>query len=256
MALTPYFSMPGIDLYHADCRALLPRVPGEPVVVTDPPFGQTSLAWDRWNGEWLTLLRASSLWCFGSLRSFMTHAQDFTAAGWKLSHDLVWERHNGSGMQADRFRGVHTQIAHFYKGRWSARYHRVPMTLDARPKVVRRKERPPHFGVIANSTYRSVDGGPRLHRSVIRARSLHGHAIHPTEKPVALLQLLIDYASPPAGVIVDPFAGSGSTLEAAYRSRRPALGIEIDEAMCEKIARRLETLGGVGGQLAVAQGVR
>ena len=68
---------------------------------------------------------------------------------------------------------------------------------------------------------------------------MNGRAMHPTEKPVGVLTPLISYACPPGGLVVDPFAGSGSTLEAARLSGRRAIGVEIDEQYAEKAARRL-----------------
>jgi site-specific DNA-methyltransferase (adenine-specific) len=75
--------------------------------------------------------------------------------------------------------------------------------------------------------------------SVLPVRSMHGSAIHPTEKPVGILAPLIRYACPPGGLVLDPFAGSGSTLDAARSSGRKAVGIEAREDYCEAIARRL-----------------
>ena len=62
---------------------------------------------------------------------------------------------------------------------------------------------------------------------------------HPAEKPLPLLEHMITTGSRAGDRILDPFAGSGSTLEAARALGRKAVGIEKDEAYCEKIAERL-----------------
>lgn len=238
-----------MTLYHGDCREVLPRVgvDAEMVTVTDPPYGETSLEWDVRPTEWVGgILPSRSMWCFGSLRMFMAEAATFAASGWKLSQDLVWEKHNGSGMAADRFRRVHEVIAHFYRAPWSVIYHDAQYTHDATPRAVRRKALPPQWqGARGASTYRSEDGGPRLMRSVIYARSEHHEAFHPTQKPIEVLLPLIRYAVPADAVVLDPFMGSGSTLVAAKQLQRRAIGIEVDEKFCEVAATRLSqvTLG-------------
>ena len=62
--------------------------------------------------------------------------------------------------------------------------------------------------------------------------------LHPTEKPLGVLEFLI--CANKGDVIFDPYAGSGSTLIAAKMNNRSAVGIEIEEKYCEIAARRLE----------------
>ena len=62
---------------------------------------------------------------------------------------------------------------------------------------------------------------------------------HPTEKPGPLLETLLTVVCPPRGIVLDPFAGSGSSLYAARALGHKAIGIEADERYCEVIAKRL-----------------
>jgi site-specific DNA-methyltransferase (adenine-specific) len=63
---------------------------------------------------------------------------------------------------------------------------------------------------------------------------------HPTQKPLRLLRLVL--ADQPGGLVLDPFAGSGTTLRAAKDLGRRAIGIEVDPAYCEMTVRRLAQL--------------
>lgn len=248
----PYYADEQVTLYHGDMRELLPALNLQAdCIVTDPPYGETSLAWDRWPDGWLeTGASASrSMWCFGGLRMFMHYAGEFTAAGWHLSHDAVgkdvdtvWEKHNGSGPNRDRFRRIHEQAGHFYTGAWRDVHHEAQRTTTGiveRGRIVKQGRKDiGHRGHYTTGSW--ADNGTRLLTSVIKARSMHRNGgIHPTEKPVGLLAPLIRYACPPGGLVLDPFAGSGSTLDAARQSGRRAIGIEANEAYCAAAARRL-----------------
>lgn len=235
----PYFTDGNVTLYLGDMREILPALNIKAdCVVTDPPYAETSLAWDRWPDSWpaLAATMTDSMWCFGSMRMFLDRRDEFAA--WKLSQDVVWEKNAGTGFAADRFKRVHEHALHWYRGNWAATHHTVPRQVSQernKGSVVRAAIG--HTGTVGRKAW--TDDGTRLMPSVIYGQNMKGRAIHPTEKPIGILDPLIRYACPPGGLVIDPFAGSGSTLDASRSSGRRAIGIEANEAYAEKAARRL-----------------
>jgi adenine-specific DNA-methyltransferase len=67
-----------------------------------------------------------------------------------------------------------------------------------------------------------------------------GNKLHPTQKPVAALKPLIEAFCPSDGIVLDPFAGSGSTLLAARQLGRQFIGIEIDAQHRRTATARLQ----------------
>lgn len=63
--------------------------------------------------------------------------------------------------------------------------------------------------------------------------------IHPTQKPVRVLKRLIEIFTDPGDVVIDPCAGSGSTLRAAYEMGRDSYGFEIDRGIYAKAAKEM-----------------
>jgi modification methylase len=112
----------------------------------------------------------------------------------------------------------------------------------------------------------AVKAGPRVcnwqgeaeMRNVLRFPVVAHGRLHPTEKPVGLLERLILFSTQPGDVVLDPFAGSGSTGEAALRTRRESFLIEADAAFhalaTERLARveaELASSGIIGTPSAV-----
>jgi site-specific DNA-methyltransferase (adenine-specific) len=65
--------------------------------------------------------------------------------------------------------------------------------------------------------------------NVLKVPNIIGRKVHPTEKPVELMKILIENSSQPGDTILDPFMGSGSTGVACIENDRRFIGIEIDK---------------------------
>lgn len=238
-----YYADDSVTLYHGRFEEVLPALDiTADLIVTDPPYGETSLQWDRWPQGWPDVAAAysRSMWCFGSMRMFLNQRDEFSM--WRLSQDIVWEKNTGTGLATDRFARVHENALHWYIGDWSTVYHETPRIRIGSLRRVATKPagaaKAPHLGGISK-TSAWEDDGTRLMHSVFRVHGMHRRSIHPTEKPTGMLEPLIEYGCPPAGLVLDLFAGSGSTLAAAKGTGRRAIGIEVDERYCEAAARRL-----------------
>lgn len=235
-----YYSDAAVTLHHGRMEDVLPTLAPVDLVLTDPPYGETSLAWDRWPKGWPALIAplASQLWCFGSWRMYLEHRDEFN--GWEFAQDVIWEKPRGGVAYRDRFVRQHEYILHWYRGPWADLYKHQQRTAKPGPDkgTVHRGETGPAWNGSRKANSWS-DDGTRGVSALLQCQTMRMRGTHPTEKPLGVLDPLIAYSCPPGGTILDPFAGSGSTLDAARCSGRKAIGVEQSEAYCEVIARRL-----------------
>jgi site-specific DNA-methyltransferase (adenine-specific) len=260
IALRPYFDEGGVTIYCGRFEDVMDGIGEVDAVITDPPYGETSLEWDVWPAGWPSLVAKVTrcLWCFGSMRMFLDKRDEFVAGGWKFAQDIVWEKHNGSGLHDDRFRRVHERAIEFdqgpeeegpvsalqyFRGAWGEVHKEPPLMVvpeeERRSGTLRRKSKPSHFGGVANEHAGYEYGGTRLMRSVMKVRSCHGRAINETQKPEGIVEPLVGYSVPPGGVVLDVFAGSGTTGVVARRMGRRAILVEKRESQCEAMVERL-----------------
>lgn len=209
-----YYERDGVTLYLGDCRELLPELKAD-VVLTDPPYncgvnygGTTddNLPWPEW-----------CVWFDEIVRLCQTVAPDVFSF---LSQTA----------------SKHYERLGAYPRDWCLVWEKpLSMSVCAMPFM-------PHWEPIHywGKAKRTKEAGARWGSDVIKASVEVGldRWNHPTPKPLlAMLQLVEKFD----GTICDPFAGSGTTLVAAKMLQRPAIGIEISEAFCETIAKRLES---------------
>jgi site-specific DNA-methyltransferase (adenine-specific) len=250
-APTPYYSDESIALYCGHVSNLLPALDiHADLIVTDPPYGETSIEWDTWPKGWPSQIApyATAMWMFGSARMFDDWRDDILGGGWKMSHDVIWSKpYASTGGVTDRFLRSHEHARHYYQGKWSDVHHeqqRVFVGVGRRTTTQRQATGKAWHGHRNASEW--TDDGTRAMLTVLQSPSVRG-GIHPTEKPTGLLEPLIAYGCPPGGLVLDPFAGSGSTLVAARSTGRRAVGIELRPEQCEVTAKRLAQADLFGG---------
>lgn len=103
-----------------------------------------------------------------------------------------------------------------------------------------------HEDIYIGGTRWEASGVWKRRSSVIRTESIAALAKatgHPTPKPPELMDVIV--ASSPAGIIAEPFAGSGGTVIAARKAGRQCIAVELEERYCEVIAKRIEAMKGL-----------
>lgn len=209
--MKPYYADETVTLYHGDCREVTEWLQAD-VLVTDPPYGmayESNFNRDRRNVKVGRPVAAD-----GDLT-----ARDDVLALWGDRPALVF-------------------------GTW-----RVSRPVGVRELVVWHKTGVIGMGDLSIPWGRSHEEVYVLGSGFVGKRSESVISVpplmsadsrrpdHPTPKPVGLMERLIEKT---AGVIADPFAGSGTTLVAAANQARRAIGVEVEERYCELIARRLD----------------
>lgn len=217
---TPYYEKDGITIYHADCRDILPHLPKVDLVLTDPPWGTNTAT----NAQRFT--RARSSW-WDNVDSSLVRAHTkvagddspFDPSPWITGAAILW------GAQ-------HYAASLPISGGW--------LVWDKREGAegVAEKGWPLSEAELA---WTNTRGSVRVFRNLwmgLCRREERGEFYHPTQKPISLMAWCIGLTTG-AALVLDPFMGSGSTLVAAKKLNRRAIGIEIEEKYCEIAVKRL-----------------
>lgn len=212
----PYYQDDRVTLYHGDCREVLPDLPPMDLVLTDPPYGINYVS-NAGVGKGTKPITND-----GARLSLRLYRSVFPLL--KAEHILWFTRW-------DAWPDVWVEMGQWFPMRGMLIWDKgTPGMGDLH-----------HWGLsyemIASAGSGRISGG--RDGSILRHNGVPpGVRIHPTEKPVSLLSYLITKLE--AQTVLDPFAGSGSTLVAAKSLGRKAVGVEFDERYCEAIAKRLD----------------
>ena len=216
--MKPYYSHDGVELYNCDCAELLDSTWCD-LLVTDPPYGIEYRSNHRTErhaaiagDDELPLAKIEAALARTRRAAYVFARWDTVPLMPAPKSLLVWVKNNWSMGDLEHEHGRQWEAICFYAKPEHEFTKRIPDVL-----YVDRTD----------------------------------NALHPTQKPVALLRQLI--RANVGDVVFDPFAGSGSTLAAAWLEHRKAIGCEIEERYCEVIATQLTKLQ-YGGLFRSAKG--
>jgi site-specific DNA-methyltransferase (adenine-specific) len=219
--MTPFYQDEAVTLYCGDCREVLPHADAD-VLFTDPDYGvgmdygRKPLKAAEADALLVDVLRAARIssghglmfWS-GSWNRIRAVPRISRRSGWRVKHLGIWHKQNGSGPT----------------GNGLARRFETWFWLD---RGIGKKHGEWDFL------------GDCLAENRVTA-AMREAVAHPSQKPESLIEKLVRFFSAEGDTLLEPFAGSGTALVVAKRLNRKAIGCELNEAYCEKIARRLET---------------
>lgn len=237
-----------IDLRKGDCLKVMKEIPDKSIdmILCDLPYGQTKFEWDKkldfkllWE-QYERIIKDN-----GTIVLFAKHpfTSELVLSNKKLfRYELIWEKTRASNsMQVkNQPSAIHENILVFYKNQPT--YNDLKFKVDEK-YIDKRKSINDSFynkGHYHGIMKRKADDGWRHPQSILPFNSVWKKDMHPTEKPVELLEWLIKSYTNENEIVLDNCMGSGSTGVACINTNRKFIGIELDEKYFEIAKNRIE----------------
>lgn len=234
-----------MQLYNGDCIEIMKTLPEKSVdlILTDPPFGTTQNRWDTvipfedlWGGYERVIKDNGAIILFGQ----GLFSDELACSNKRMfRYRLVWEKTKAGGFLNARRMPLqaHEDILIFYKK--LPTYN--PQMSEGKPYIKKAVSNGDgkNYGKFDRVGQTNVNEGTRFPRSVIKFSNDNHNSLHPTQKPVDLLEYLIKTYTNAGDTVLDSCMGSGSTGVAATNTGREFIGIELDENYYSVASSRL-----------------
>jgi len=158
---------------------------------------------------------------------------------WVFQNLIIWKKKTSAIPSEIRYSKQYQIIAFATKGERPRAFNKLRIDLPTPPEYKYGRSN----GIYVTDVWddiRELTSGYFAGDEAIRDNE--GNRVHTQQSPVALLLRIILSSTLPGDIILDPFAGSGTTLVVAYQLKRNSIGIEIDPEYVELIKKRLSHL--------------
>jgi len=232
-----------MKLLLGDCLEILPTLPENSVdmVLCDPPYGTTACKWD-------SIISLDKLWeqynrlCKEDGAMVFTASQPFATvlAGSNIKnfrYEWIWEKSQGTNPMNAKVMPLksHENVLVFYRKKptynpqmWFSKPYSGFSSDTAKIGEVYGKQQ---------SKHRDNPDGSRYPKTILKFKQEKG--LHPTQKPVALMEYLIKTYTNKGDTVLDNTMGSGTTGLACKNTERNFIGIELDKKYYEIAEDRL-----------------
>ena len=230
------------SIKQGDCLELMKEIPDKSVdmILCDLPYGTTKNKWDSvipLNKLWKQYERMIKDNGAIVLFSQMPFSAELVHSNLKLfKHEWIWQKDNGTGfLNAKKMPlKVHENILVFYK---KLPLYNPQMRTGFKPYKCKQGRHSTNYGAYEQG-HITESNGERYPIDIIKFKKDSG--LHPTQKPVELLEYLIKTYTNEGETVLDNCMGSGSTGVACINTNRNFIGYELDEHYFQIAKERLE----------------
>ena len=243
------FETKDYELWCGDCLELMKNIPDKLVdmILCDLPFGTSSCKWDTalpfdelWNQYNRIIKNNGAIVLFGT-EPFSSHLRLSNLKMYK--YDWVWHKSKCGSAFTSKYRPQqkHETISVFGKGK----INYYPIMREGTPYYRKRKAndgtKPNNHNLGVVSESETINTGYRYPETVIffQQKWRRQDQLHPTQKPVELLEYLIKTYTNEGETVLDNCMGSGSTGVACINTGRKFIGIELDKLYFETAKQRI-----------------
>ena len=234
--------MDNIELWCGDCLELMKNIPDKSVdmILCDLPYGTTTCKWDSiipfeplWE-QYNRIIKDNGAICLFGSEPFSTELRHSNLKMFK--YDWVWEKEQGANFMLCKYQPykVHEIISVFSK----KTHNYYPQMTEGKPYISGKG----NSGEITRcvTKVQTKNNGTRYPRSIQKFSTDKAKgSLHPTQKPVALLEYLIKTYTNENETVLDNCMGSGSTGVACVNTDRKFIGIELDNTYFEIAKERI-----------------
>ena len=236
-----------ITLYKGDCLEIMPQIDIKfDCCITDPPYGTTACKWDSiipfeqmWKNLDRLVKKEGAICLFGSEPfSSLLRCSNLK----KFKYDWIWDKKCGLGFLDCKFRPLkqHEIISIFSDGGCSNGSKPAmiyyPQGIEETTIQNRHGNNYLMHGQSKNKGFKTTHKNyPKTILQYVRQQGLH-----PTQKPVELMEYLIKTYTNEGDIVLDFTAGSGTTGIACMNTKRRCVLIEKEEKYCDIIVQRLQ----------------
>lgn len=241
------------QIFNQDALEGMKLLPDESIdlVIADPPYNlgkdygndsdkRESEEFLRWTENWLNLAIAKlkpngSLYIFATWR-YSPEIFVFLKSKMLMLNEIIWDRKVPSmGGSTRRYSSVHDTIGFFAKSKdYYFDLDSIRIPYDEETKKARSRS------IFVGKKWLEVGYNPKDLWSVSRLHRIHAEREdHPTQKPLEIIERMVKASCPENGIVLDPFAGTGTTAVACALNNRHYITYELNPEYYEMILKRV-----------------